>query len=169
MADMRVLGLDLSITATGVATPVLATITPRTSGDRRLVTIRDSIRGLLDSGQPPELVVIEDVVVRSGAASVLGMLHGVVRVDLLDRGIPYVTVPPATLKVYATGKGNATKPDMRMELFRRAGLDERDDNRVDAWWLRALGLDLAGDPPLELPKTHRRALAKLTLPTAAAA
>lgn len=167
---MRVLGLDLSIAATGIAgaAGTLGTvINIGAAGDERLTRIRDTVRGHLDFDDRPHLVVIEDVVVRSGASSVLGMLHGVVRADLLDRNIPYVTVPPATLKVYATGRGNATKPDMRMSLYQRAGIDERDDNRVDAWWLRALGHDLAGHPLLDLPKTHRRALDKLALSAAA--
>ena len=56
----------------------------------------------------------------------------------------------------------ATKPDMRMALYQRAGLDERDDNRVDAWWLRQVGLHLLGDPDaLNLPKTHLAALDKI--------
>lgn len=165
----RVLALDLSLTATGVATPLgaLQTIRPHETGDRRLVDIRGQIRGqILEALLFPvvDLVVLEDFVVRSSAASVLGMLHGVIRAELLDQGIPYLTVPPATLKVYATGGGRAQKPDMRMALYRRTGLDVPDDNQVDAAWLRLLALDLAGTPEIELPQTHRRALQKLTLP-----
>lgn len=173
----RVLALDLSITGTGVASVAgtLGTIVvgahgkqPPAIGDARLTRIRDTIRGHLDFDDRPHLVVIEDVVVRSASAAVLGMLHGVVRADLLDRGIPYLLVPPATLKVYGAGRGNATKADMRVSLLQRTGLDRRDDNEVDAAWLRLLALDLLGEPALQLPKTHRRALDKLTPPAAVA-
>jgi hypothetical protein len=80
---------------------------------------------------------------------------------LLEVGTPYIVVTPATVKTFATGKGNATKPDMRMSLYQRTGLDIRDDNQVDAWWLRALGCHLLGTPLLDLPKTHLRALDKV--------
>lgn len=167
-----VLGLDLSISSTGVADvhgDRDTITTPGVAGDQRLCAIRDRIRDELTGASPPrgrwpDLVVIEDVVVRSASASVLGMLHGVVRADLIDRAIPYLLVAPATLKVYATSRGNAPKPDLRVELLKRTGVDERDDNAVDATWLRLLGLDLLGAPELDLPKDHRRALSKLALP-----
>ena len=71
-------------------------------------------------------------------------------------------VTPSTLKKFATGRGNATKPDMRMALYQRAGVDCRDDNQVDAWWLRQLGLHIIEDPDrIPLPLTHTTALAKV--------
>ena len=126
---------------------------PRTHTPDRTVTDADV-----------DLVVIEDFVTRSPAASLLGMVHGAVRLHLWGRGAEFVMVPPASLKRYATGKGNATKADMRMALFQRAGLDVRDDNAADAWWLRAMGLDALGAPVVALPQTHRQALDKVVWP-----
>lgn len=171
MTAARVLALDLSIAATGVAYPHGQLGTIRTDAktgttDQRLILIRDSIRAALNIAAP-RLVAVEGFVVRSQSASVLGMLHGIVRGDLYDRGIPYFTVPPATLKVYATGKGLAQKPDMRMALYKRTDQDIADDNQVDAAWLRLLALDLAGAPEVDLPQSHRRALDKVSLPAVA--
>jgi Holliday junction resolvasome RuvABC endonuclease subunit len=141
----------------------LDTIIPREAGDRRLVEIRGRILdALLWPGA--DLVVIEDFVVRSSAASVLGMLHGVIRAELIDQELPYLTVSPKSLKVYAAGNGTASKSDMRMALYKRTGSDVPDDNQADAAWLRLLALDLAGHPEVDLPQTHRRALDKLELP-----
>ena len=93
------------------------------------------------------------------------MAQGVVRYILVHTGTRYVTVTAATLKKFATGRGNATKPDMRMALYQRAGIDLRDDNQVDAWWLRQLGLHLLEDPErMELPQTHLAALVAVQLP-----
>ncbi len=167
----RVLGLDLSLTATGVAYTdgSLDTVRPITKGDTRLLEIVGRAVDTPVEECEPELVVIEDLPhgLRNAAAGSLGMVHGAVRCALIERQVPYLTVPPATLKTYACGKGNATKPDMRVALLQRTGDDVRDDNQVDAWWLRALALDLAGQPVLELPQTHRRALDKLTFPEGA--
>lgn len=161
---MRVLGLDLSLTSSGVAMPdgTLTTIrTTRSDGDRRLVVIADEIAQTLSG---VDLAVVEDLPTHAHGAGITGMVHGAVRTELIRAGVPYLLVPAATLKVFATGKGNATKPDMRMALYQRMEIDERDDNCVDAWWLRALGHDLTGHPLFPLPKTHRRALDKLALP-----
>ncbi len=86
------------------------------------------------------------------------------RLELWRRGLPVAEVPPSSVKKYATGKGNATKPDMRVALLQRAGIDERDDNRVDAWWLRSAALDHYGEPVVAMPRIHREALAKMAWP-----
>lgn len=169
MPPPAVLALDLSLTATGIAEPdgQLSTYRPPRQGDQRLSDIATKIElRILRETQNFDLVIFEDVPtgIRNAAAGSLGMLHGAVRLILLRAQQPYLTVPPATLKTYATGRGNAPKPDMRMSLYKRTGLDVSDDNQVDAAWLRYLALDLTGHPELELPQTHRRALDKLRLP-----
>lgn len=159
----RVLALDLSLTATGVAHPdgTLDTIRPPAgAGDGRLVVIRDRVADLVGT-TAPTLVVIEGPVTRSQAATVIGMVHGAVRVHLIDAGVPYLIVPPAVLKKYATGRGNAQKGDMRMALYRRTGRDSPDDNKVDAAWLRLIALDLAGQAEVTMPVAHRQALERL--------
>jgi Holliday junction resolvasome RuvABC endonuclease subunit len=110
---------------------------------------------------------MEDMPKHAQSAGLTAMAHGVVRLALHQSGARVLTVPPATLKKYATGKGTATKADMRMALYQRVGIDLRDDNQVDAYWLHALGHHLLGEPLVvmpKLPKAHVAALDKLTLP-----
>lgn len=167
----QVIGLDLSITATGIACwdGTTDTITAaKWGGDWRLVNIRKQVHHHVLTPRV-DLVVIEDLPTHAHGAGITGMVHGAVRELLCDVGLPYVLVPPATLKKYATGRGNATKPDMRMALYQRAGIDLRDDNQVDALWLRYMGLDALGCPSVELPKSHREALDKVTWPETAVA
>lgn len=163
-----VVGLDLSLTATGLAdTPGTRTIR---SGDLRGTTRFSWIASdIFDDGiiQAADLVVIEGPSYGSmsgaGHHEAAGLWwHIAYRLDTLD--VPYAVIPPTTLKKFATGSGKATKPDMRMALFQRAGLDLRDDNQVDAWWLRAAGLDILGRPLVDLPKAQREALDKVTWP-----
>lgn len=159
-----VVGFDLSLTATGVAAADGQTLTIRPYGkdDRRLVDIRNSLAPFIASA---DLVIIEDLPTHAHAAGITGMVHGAIRTACYDHAVTYVTVPPATLKKYATGRGNATKPDMRVALLQRAGIDERDDNQVDAWWLRAMGLDHLDHPPVALPQVQRAALDKVAWPS----
>lgn len=164
-----VLGLDLSITATGVAWAdgSWSTIGPNAKlGDKRLRVIVDHVeRAIFDlPGAAPDLVVIEGPVVRSSAAVVIGMVHGAVRLYLLDNRIPYALVPPATLKKFATGKGNADKTAMAMAAYKRAGVEFDDDNQCDAWWLRQAGLHALGAPEIDLPAAQVAALEKVDWP-----
>jgi Holliday junction resolvasome RuvABC endonuclease subunit len=162
---VNVLGLDLSITATGVAYPdgQLHTVSSRRTGDHRLLVVRGMVLEAIEHGHV-DLAVIEDLPTHAHGAGITGMVHGVVRAELLSHDVPYALITPATLKKYATGKGNATKPDMRMACYQRASLDIRDDNQTDAWWLRAAGLDHYGHPVVQVPQSHRAALAKVAWP-----
>ena len=163
----RVLGLDLSLTATGVCLTDGTTLTIKTrqkDGDRRLVHIADAIASLVGDGSTVDLAVVEDLPKHAMAAGITGMVHGVVRAVLLRAGIPYTLVVPATLKAYATGKGSGDKTPMAMAAYKRAGREFADDNQCDAWWLRAAGLDWLGQPEFDLPKTQRERLAKAAWP-----
>lgn len=163
---MNVLGLDLSLTATGVATQSgsLHTIAPTSTGALRLLHIRDEIEMMI-GGMGYDVVAIEGYSFGSpNQAAHIGELGGVIRVALFERGIPYADIPPTSVKKFATGRGNAKKPDLRMELFKRAGIDEPDDNKVDAAWLRAMAHAHYGEPIVDVPATHRVALDKIKWP-----
>ena len=166
-----VVGLDPSLTGLGLATPDgLSTISSKAAGDtvaarvERLVTMADTVALLIPESS---LVVIEGPAYsrQLGAGHHLSAgLWWVLAVELTHRGHDVIEVPPTSLKKFATGKGNATKPDIRMALYQRAGLDVRDDNQADAYFLRQVGLHLVGDPDaLPLPQTNLVALRGLPL------
>jgi hypothetical protein len=166
---MNVLGLDLSITATGVCWPDGTTDTihgDSAAGDRRLVAIVDRLyRAHL--GFQFDLAVLEDLPVSGRMAGVTGMVQGAVRLALLRLDIPYALVAAATLKAYATGSGRADKHAMRIAAFKRGGLEFMDDNQCDAWWLRNAGLDWLGHPEVQLPQAQRARLDKAKWPAMA--
>lgn len=170
MTAPRVLGLDLSIAATGwqVAGRGGVLPLPARQGDRRLVTIEQHVLHQIATLGGVDLVVIEDLPTHAHGAGITGMVHGAVRAALIHISAPYALVTPATLKKYATGRGNAPKPDLRMELYKRTGLDHADDNHVDAWWLWHAGMDYLGHAVVELPAAQRDALGKVAWPEMAA-
>ncbi|MGH3998062.1 MAG: hypothetical protein ACRDTJ_11435 [Pseudonocardiaceae bacterium] len=169
----RVLGLDLSLTGTGVADGGAATRTVF-AGDRRDEARLDWIvtevfDRYLDRLWLPDLVVMEGLSYGStgGKAAERAGLHWLIRVGLHTLGVPCAVVPPATLKVFATGKGSADKTAMAISALKRAGVEFGDDNQCDAWWLRAMGLAHLGAPVVDLPMAHLRALGKVAWPEVA--
>ncbi|MCX5522254.1 Holliday junction endonuclease [Streptomyces bobili] len=160
---LRVLALDLSITATGFALPdgQTGTFKGPWKGDWRLVAIKQAVAGHADG---IDLAVIEDLPTHAKAAGITGMVHGAVRTVLMEAGVPYVLITPATLKAFATGKGNADKTAMAIAALKRAGREFPDDNQCDAAWLRWAALDWYDAPEFTVPQVQRDRLTKVTWP-----
>jgi Holliday junction resolvasome RuvABC endonuclease subunit len=137
----RVLGLDLSLTATGYAynDEVTGVFRSKSKGMRRLAEIREAV---VELAYEADLVVIEDYAFsRADAhAHALGELGGVVRLALYERRIPYVDIKASSLKKFATGKGNAPKDAMLAAAIRKFDFAGSDNNEADAWLLRYMGL-----------------------------
>ncbi len=169
---MRVVGLDLSLTATGYADEAgSAVIKVRSRGPERLCAIRDEIMRRmcqtppvsdLDGGRP--LVVIEGYSFASKfKGELMGELGGVIRTLLWEQAIPYAEVPPTVLKKFATGKGNAGKDEVLACAIRRWGFLGADNNEADAHLLRRMGL-ARYELWDALPAYVREALAKVEWP-----
>jgi hypothetical protein len=88
----------------------------------------------------PGLVIYEQTVGRTHftSGSQLEVAYGFatrVQEFCAARGIDHTALPPASLKKFATGKGNAKKPDMLAAARVRLGYGGADDNEADALWL----------------------------------
>ncbi|MCX3059606.1 Holliday junction endonuclease [Streptomyces beihaiensis] len=173
MTAPRVLGLDLSMTATGVCLPDGSTRTIKTNakdGDRRLQHIVDQVGIALDDGahgrDACDLVVMEEAPpgLKGPAIKAIHMVHGAIRLRLVDFKTPYAVVNPTVLKAYATGSTSADKTAMAMAAFKRTGREFADDNQCDAAWLRWAGLDWLGHPEFSLPAAQRDRLTKANWP-----
>nr|DAY81857.1 MAG TPA: RuvC [Caudoviricetes sp.] len=140
----RILGLDLSLTATGWAlvwdgSPKWGVIKSRNRSVKRLSEIRNAVLDIINQTQP-SLAVIEGYSYGSshGMAG-LAELGGVIRLLLLDMGIPFIVVAPATNKKFATGKGNAEKDLMLKRVFQHWAADMSNNNEADAFALAQFG------------------------------
>lgn len=164
--SVKVLGLDLSITATGLAHTVegsVCTHTIRTrekDQDRRLIQIQNEIR---EYAAGADLCLIEAPTPRSPSSVTSGMVQGAARIVLLELGIPYGTLMPASLKKYATGKGTGDKIPMAIAALKRAGLEFPNDNECDGFWLWVAANDERGQPVFDLPALNRESLKKIKM------
>lgn len=157
---MRVIGIDPSLSATGFAYLdgelwTIKTTAKQGDGERLLYLYRK----LATLTVGAEFAVIEDLPTHAMSAGLTGRAQGIVRMTLAQRGIPYLAIPPATLKKFATGKGNADKAAMRQAWLEFSGDDNADDNQVDAAWLRQVGLHLKGEE-VKLPADQLAAVDK---------
>lgn len=164
---VRVMGLDLSITSTGVARVDGSTFRIKTrqkDGPRRLTHIRDLL-AVEVAEQRPHLAVIEDLPTRMYARSLkpIAALHGVVQALLIDADVPWAYLAPSTLKSFACDHGAASKSDMQAAAHLADGVEFVDDkggDQADAWWLRAAGYDWSGRPLFTMPQAQRDYLSK---------
>lgn len=173
MTRPRVMGLDLSAEQTGVALPDGATlvIKPRkvtgrtrtlTDDLERLYHVADTVRDLLGK-HGPQLAVIEDYAANAKGQSLhrLAEIGGVVRLACYRAGVPIALVNIKHVKMYATGNGSATKSQMAVAALERAGCKFASDDECDAWWMRAMGMDWAGNPIVTVPKSQRDVLGRV--------
>lgn len=181
-ADLCIVALDLSLTSTGIATTHASNGEPRLScrtvaprryptatviDHRRLHDTFTSIRTAVACD--PDVVVIEWLpqFAGKGAASLrLAELHGATKHWLWAHGLTYVDVQPQQLKIYATGRGDATKEQVREQVTARYGsrLHIGTEDEADAVALLALALDSYGEPLADVPAGHRAAVSKVDWP-----
>jgi Holliday junction resolvasome RuvABC endonuclease subunit len=147
---MRLLALDVSLTATGVVDPDgnAETLRPPRGmiGGERLAWWHQTFTVLLDQHQPTRIAIEAPSVGHRNNTLKLGELYGVFQLALTQHGRPIVItwVPPSSLKKAWTGKGNATKDEMRY-WFRHSFAyypADLDDNAIDAlalWHTTRLG------------------------------
>lgn len=169
---LAVVGVDLSLTATGIAT--WAGVRTIGSTGKAGASLRVRHARLADLAASITLAVSEAAAPRCALVVIEGpslgqqRQHGthdrsgawwLVIDELLAAGHLVAEVPPATLKRYATGKGNAAKDAVLAAVIRRhPEVEIRNNNEADAWVLRAMGCHRYGHPLATVPKTHAAAL-----------
>lgn len=112
---MKVIGIDPSLNATGFAYPtstgagaITGIINPKPlRGPARLLYCRTKFIQMLEEVEP-DLVVYESYAMGArGNTFDMGEMGGVFKVEMFERRIPYLEVPPSNLKMFALGSGGA--------------------------------------------------------------
>jgi crossover junction endodeoxyribonuclease RuvC len=176
-AAPTVIGLDTSLTATGIAssngwcrvvghnqkTPITTLPHPR-----RLSAMRDVRNHIIENVGRPALAVLELPAPSraGGGAHERAWLWWEIYSHLVDAEIPVGLLSTNQRMLYATGKGNAAKSVVVDAVARRwpAWVTGGNDNAADAVVLMAAGRDWLGHPIAVMPQAHRAAVVKATWP-----
>jgi Holliday junction resolvasome RuvABC endonuclease subunit len=170
-------GLDLSLTATGVAalddtaTPALQTNTIKSKGKKddtllargaRLRTLSHNIIAI--TGKADIVIVEQPAFSQTGGShhDRSGLWWLTVN-KLQTAGIVVVEIPPTSLKKYITGKGNASKMEVVAKIIRLLPDTEvNNDNEADAIGLALMGARHYQTAVEEtLPKVNLEAMDKI--------
>lgn len=171
-----IVGLDLSLTATGLAFITDAGVhTCRLSSkgktDASLYSRAERLtklaRDIVDACLGADLIVVEgpSLAVKSQAGTFdrSGLWWLVVSQLQYTR---VAEVPPSTLKRFATGKGNASKDEVLAAVVRRYidVCSPADNNEADALVCADMGAHYLGRGLVELPKALAEAVDKVRWP-----
>jgi hypothetical protein len=174
---MRIIGLDLSLSSTGVAIYTPGHVEVRRAYSKAqgstLANRADRLIGLLgeigDHTIGSDLVVVEGPShgqARQGGQHDRAGLWWMVVYGLHLNGTPVVEIPPACVKKYATGKGNSSKDEVLAAVVRRyPDVPVMGNDEADALVLAAMAAhhyQLSTLP--SVPKTHATALDKVDWP-----
>lgn len=173
---VRSAGLDLSLTASGIAksdgsVKVVGQtdITKLPMPERMQALYNLRLRLLREIGSP-EILVMEglDTSRRYGGVNERAWLWISIAQRYIRWGIPVIDVQSQRGKIWATGSGQATKVAViqaiqeyypQFDINKPSG--KPDDNRADAVTMMSIGCALLGEPLVALPETHTRVLEKL--------
>lgn len=184
---MRVVGLDLSLTGSGVAiiqtwqngnrsvdlseysAPKPKVETPATRAHR----LRSIASQVYPDCRGADLVAIEDLYMGAGTGAQLDRagLWWIIVNSLCAQGIPVAVVTNNHLKMYATGKGAGKGTDkdhvLAAVIKRYPTVDVTSNNTADALVLAAMAARYLGSPlePDDFPTTHLRAMNAVHWPT----
>lgn len=146
---MNILGLDLSLTSTGVCIGDDECVAYHSDSEdtQRLTDIRNYVLGTCLE-ENIKCVIMEGYSYGSRSrAHALGELGGVMKVAFDEAWIPFVIVPPTSRAKFATGRGNAGKAEVISAVSYRTSRHwsgKGVEDRIDAWVLREMGLQRLG-------------------------
>lgn len=145
----NVVGLDLSLTATGWFKLASGLMTYGVLPEQKLrehERLDWILKELTIFPTRNTLYVLEDIApgAKGSAVHQMAGLAYLVRHSLWLLDVPFVLVTPSQLKKFVTGKGNVEKSVVIKEVYKRFSIDTDNDNTADAVVLGHIGMSLTG-------------------------
>lgn len=146
-SSCTVVGIDPSLTSLGLAgrrngVPFANALSSKYKGFKRICDIHASVGRWLDYCAP-SLVAFEGYALgfrgKSNTIFDLGELGGTLKMLILSKGIDILLVPPTSLKLFTTGKGNADKDQVALAVGREAEVSYGSSDQYDATGLMLMG------------------------------
>jgi len=175
-----VVGIDPSFSGTGIVVlqegkvrvKELVVTSPQKSVPHRVLSVVTAIELVLinaeDSlGERPALVVVEGFSYASKGRAIFdtAYLGWRIREELIRleeiAGISWMEVSPSLLKKFATGKGNANKDLVLLQVYKRWGEELTDTNIADAFVLAKIGEAYLGVDVDKLTDFQKEVIKKL--------
>lgn len=153
---VTVMGIDASLTATACVTLEYRPDTPgeMIPANLEIKTVKRGVERLLYIERlvmeeieryKPSLVVLEGYAYNAtNQAHQIGELGGVLRRALYLAKVNLKEIPPAKVKKFATGKGNAPKEQVMLAVLRRWGWPAGSTHEADAYTLARMAAALTG-------------------------
>jgi crossover junction endodeoxyribonuclease RuvC len=132
------LGIDASLTCTGLALLnkkelVTWNLKPKVKGVERLAYFNIELMALFMDNDNIDLVCVEGYAHgKQFRAHQIGELGGVIRLKLHNFAVPFVEIPPKSLKKFVTGAGTGEKSDIKLHLYKRWGFTIEQEDEADA-------------------------------------
>jgi Holliday junction resolvasome RuvABC endonuclease subunit len=166
---VRVLGIDLSLTSTGMAMIDSSNDAPpglsfvKTDGEdgtdmARIGRIVDKVCSW--AADEPDLVVLEDFALVMADRSAIfrsGQLAGIVKWELDQMGVKVRTMAPATWRKALFNDGHLRKDEVRLRVYQKFQFDHPIIDVTEAWCVARAAL-LAHQPPESIPAYARDCL-----------
>lgn len=167
MTSPKIVGLDLSLTSTGVAVVQAGVVSthriqpPGPAKMSRQARLRELYRGIRPLAWGATHITVEGPAY--GAPQGMHLLGGVwwmvMHVMWLDNpDAEVVVVTPHLLKKYALGTSKAEKDEILAAVILRYGVPVRGNDESDALVLAAMTADQLGQPLATVPQVNREAL-----------
>lgn len=179
---MLYVGLDMSLTGSGVSTKegtnVFVTTIKTAPKDfkndlERYRYIVEKAFGYIKETPDKTFICIEDVFVPqnkmqiNAAMKLIGLAY-LIRSRLYEAGYKFYIPAPSQVKKFVSGKGTCPKDQVTKEVYKRWGVDTKDDNQADAccmaYFAEALHAYLQDEKSvLNLPKAQAEVIKAVAL------
>ena len=148
------IGLDISVTGTGLVVldkelyqvaAVCIESKPMPDWYQRVNMILDRVKLYMpiDRKVNAALFVEDYAYAAKGQVFNIAELSGIIKFHIARVwNIPFLKIPPTTLKKFTTGTGTAPKELMMKEVYKRYGMDYNNNNIADAYALARMGYAL---------------------------
>lgn len=158
---MFYIGIDASLTATGIVVidedcklHSSKLISSKKKDTERLIDLEKIAKEYLSNYAPDRKLTVMAFLEnysfgsRVGQAFSIGEWGGVLRVLLTKMGFEVVEVSPPTLKKFVTGKGNAKKEQMLLQVYKKYGQEFKSNDLCDAYGLARMNWSLGNTKDL---------------------